>query len=407
MHILLTHVLIGRGGDAIQWSSLADAFRAAGHRVEVAGAHAIAPYRTVTAEARARGVGRRLPWWMRDLLEAALIPLAWSRAAWIARRCRPDVIVHRAATYDGTGVLLARTLRVPLVAFVDAHVPLERGFRGESYWAWLHRKSTAALGAAAACVVVPSEAVRDLCVALGVPPGRLVVEANGVAARHLRLGAEAARRSPPMAVPGRCTIGFVGSLSEWHRVDLLLEAASRLASRGDGIVYRLVIVGVGGTARELRRLAGRLGIEPLVEWRGALSHDAAVAAMEGFDVAVLPGTLPSGTPMKLAEYAAMGRPIVAPDLPNVRAMLPDGERAVLVAPGDPTALAEAVAALAASPDRARRLGEAARRWAQERTWEATAQRVVRAACDVAAPPARSAPAREGAAAALGGLGREP
>ncbi|MCL6554355.1 MAG: hypothetical protein K6W08_14730, partial [Firmicutes bacterium] len=102
MHILLTHVLIGRGGDAIQWSSLADAFRAAGHRVEVAGAHAIAPYRTVTAEARARGVGRRLPWWMRDLLEAALIPLAWSRAAWIASRCRTDVIVHRAATYDVT-----------------------------------------------------------------------------------------------------------------------------------------------------------------------------------------------------------------------------------------------------------------------------------------------------------------
>lgn len=407
MHILLTHVLIGRGGDAIQWSSLAEALRAAGHQVELAGAHAVQPYGAGGAGARARDAGRRLPWWMRDLLEAALIPLAWSRAWRLARRTPPDLIVHRASTYDVLGAALARTLRVPLVAYVDAHVPLERGFRREWYWAWLYRMAMAALDRAATRVVVPSAAVRDLCAALGVPAIRLVVEPNGVAERYLRLGAEAARRSPPLAAPGRCTIGFAGSLSAWHRVDLLLDAVARLTSRGDGVAYRLVVVGGGAGAIGLRRGAARLGIAPLVEWRGPLPHDAALAAMEAFDVAVLPGTLASGTPMKLVEYAAMGRPIVAPDLPNVRAMLPDGERAVLVAPGDPVALAEAVAALAAAPDRARRLGEAARRWAAGRTWEAMARRVVRVVPDAPTPPERPAPAQPTPAGALGGLRQEP
>jgi glycosyltransferase involved in cell wall biosynthesis len=116
--------------------------------------------------------------------------------------------------------------------------------------------------------------------------------------------------------------------------------------------------------------------------------------MEAFDVAALPGTLASGTPMKLAEYAAMGRAIVAPDLPNVRAMLPHDERALLVAPGDPVALAEAVATLAARPDRARRLGVSARRWAETRTWEETARRVLQAALDAAPPPVWGASARK-------------
>ncbi|MDI6773262.1 MAG: hypothetical protein QME77_11850, partial [bacterium] len=120
----MTFVAIGRGGDAVQWLALAEGFRLEGHAVTLAGANVIRPYSTGTATARLRGIVRRLPWWIRDAFEVALSVVTVWRAWQAARRRGADLIVHRATTYDLAGVALARLLRVPLVAHLDAHIPV-------------------------------------------------------------------------------------------------------------------------------------------------------------------------------------------------------------------------------------------------------------------------------------------
>ncbi len=79
--------------------------------------------------------------------------------------------------------------------------------------------------------------------------------------------------------------------------------------------------------------------------------------------------------MKLFSYMAAGRPILAPDLPDVREVLTDGQDARLVRPGDPAAAAAAVRALLAEPAEAERLACQAQRAAQQYTWAARAERV--------------------------------
>jgi glycosyltransferase involved in cell wall biosynthesis len=104
-------------------------------------------------------------------------------------------------------------------------------------------------------------------------------------------------------------------------------------------------------------------------------------------IVVLPNTASAisdryTSPLKLFEYLAMGRAIVASDLPSIREVLTDGVTASLVPSGDPVALAGALRALANDPARAAALGAEARRLAPRYTWSARAATIetVLAAC---------------------------
>jgi len=378
MRILFTYVTVGRGGDAVQLLALADALRGRGHDVSLVGAYPVAPYAFDTVGGRAKSLIRRLPWWVRDLLECGFDAGTTWRAARAARRQRVDAIIHRASVYDAGAAYLARRLRVPLMVYLDTHVEAERAFRGEGYWRALHAKAMRTLGRAADVIATPSRAVADYYIGLGLPADRIEIVRNGISERHIRTGREMADTHPPLADAGRCTLGFVGSLSRWHGVDLLLDALRHLRDAPpDGGDLRLVIVGRGTEEETLKARARALGVEGAVEWRGGLSHDEAVRAIGEFDIAMLPSTLPTGAPMKLSEYAAMARPVIAPDYPNIRELFTDNEEILLVPPGNSGALAQAVRSLVADPPMARRIGRAAQRRVSGYTWERTVDQLLR------------------------------
>jgi len=387
MRILLSYVVVGRGGDAVQVLALARAMRDRGHDVVVVGGHALTPYGFAGQGSRLRAVARRLPWWARDAAELVLGVAAARRAAGACLAARPDLIVHRPGLYDAAASHLARRWRVPLVLYLDSHVEAERGFRREAFWRRLHRRAMRTLGQRAVMAVAPSPAVADYYGRMGMPRDRIVVRRNAASERHLQWGADPVAAPPPFADPERCRVGFVGSLSRWHRVDLLIDALGHLVRGEIGGRRRwgLVVIGHGEEARALRVRAAAQGLTAVVDWRGPMGHDDAVRAMGTFDVAVLPDTLDTGAPMKLTEYAAMGRPMVAPDRPNIRELFVAGQEITLVPPGEARALAEAISALAQDPAAARQMAAAARARVLGCTWEALVDLL--AACAAATPRA--------------------
>jgi glycosyltransferase involved in cell wall biosynthesis len=112
-----------------------------------------------------------------------------------------------------------------------------------------------------------------------------------------------------------------------------------------------------------------------------VTHEDVPALLRAFDVCVMP--FPNTphyrtdmSPLKMFEYMAAGRAIVATDLPSVREVLTDGEDALLATPGSPKELANAIDRLIADPGLRARLGERARQRAQGFSWEARAQALV-------------------------------
>lgn len=366
MRILLSYGLVGRGGDAVQTRSLIAALHHLGHDVHPLGPTGLQPYQFSNPWARWRSRLRQLPWWAKDGLDLALN--LWFLPRLVRALRDPfDLVFDRANLYDPLGLLPAAVLRPPLIVYLDSPWPLERQFRGAGHFQRLHRRAMRALGERARCLVTVSQASKAHYVELGLPAEKIVVYPNGIPATWMDQGRKLARDRRPFAVPP-WTVGFVGSLSRWHRLDLLLEALARLQAQEPGR-WRLSVVGYGEDFARLQALAKALDLERWLTWHGPLSHREAFEQIARFDVGVLPGTLSTGAPMKLFEYAALARPIVAPDLANLREWFSD-EDVCFVPPDDAQALAGALQALGQDPQRAVRLGLSAQSTAAGYTWEA-------------------------------------
>lgn len=221
----------------------------------------------------------------------------------------------------------------------------------------------------AAGYVTITRALLDLLTGLFGPRSNTAVVPDGV-----RLAADRQWTAPP---PGPPLVGYAGHLYPWKGAAVLLEALALVpAARG------LVVGGHGaeGDLSRAREQAERLGLGGRVAFTGLVPPADVARHLERATILVLPN-LPTAissrftSPLKLFEYMAAGRAIVASDLPAVREVLRDGENAVLVPPGDARALATAIARLLESPERAARLARGAFDAAASFSWAKRAERL--------------------------------
>jgi colanic acid/amylovoran biosynthesis glycosyltransferase len=138
---------------------------------------------------------------------------------------------------------------------------------------------------------------------------------------------------------------------------VLLEAIADLRDRG--VEAEATIVGDGVRRATLERLAGDLGIADRVRFLGAVAPDRIPQELARADVFCLP-SFAEGVPVVLMEAMAMEVPVVASAVMGVPELVEDGTSGLLVAPGRPDAVADALATLAADPARRKALGRAGR-----------------------------------------------
>jgi glycosyltransferase involved in cell wall biosynthesis len=170
---------------------------------------------------------------------------------------------------------------------------------------------------------------------------------------------------------------YAGHLYPWKGVDILLRALVHVPTA------RAVIAGghpAEGDLRRLKELASSLGLEDRVTFTGFISRQAVAELLATADVLVMPHTATTvseryASPLKLFEYMATGKPIVASDLAAVREVLRDGENACLVKPGDERALADGIARVTIDADTAGRIARRAFDEASSFTWARRAERL--------------------------------
>ncbi|MGH9307844.1 MAG: glycosyltransferase family 4 protein [Vicinamibacterales bacterium] len=294
-------------------------------------------------------------------------------------RGRPDVVFTRDLGVAAMIAQVPRALRPALV--YESH-----GFSPDVS-AELHRNVATAKPASArklkrlaarealvwrdaAGYVTITKALADLLTTRFGPRGNVAVVPDGV-----RLPLERTWSPPPDGPP---TVGYAGHLYAWKGIDVLLEALAHVPG------VRGVIVGGHEAEPDLprvRRRAEQLGLTGRLEFTGLVAPAAVPAYLRAASILVLPN-LPTAistqftSPLKLFEYMAAGRAIVASDLPAIREVLRDDENAVLVAAGDAGALADAIQRLAGDPARAERLGRTAFDEAAAYTWRRRAERLL-------------------------------
>ena len=195
-----------------------------------------------------------------------------------------------------------------------------------------------------------------------------------VAPDGTRLAPDRTFRPPP---DGPATVGYAGHLYPWKGVDVLIESLTEVPD------LRALIVGGQPGERDrsrLEALAHARGLASRVEFTGWLKPGEVGQAIARCHVLALPNVRSTiseryTSPLKLFEYLAAGRAIVASDLPAIREVLADGVNALLVEPGRPLALASALQRLLTDPALAYRLARQAFDAATDYSWDSRAQRI--------------------------------
>jgi len=200
----------------------------------------------------------------------------------------------------------------------------------------------------------------------GMRPGDVTVVRNGPPARWTRLPLRA--RSGELR---RVRLAYLGAIAAQDGVDGLAEILACLQRRNPGIDAELTVIGDGDAREELEAAVARWGVSASVTVTGWVSGSRVPELLQDADVCVDPSPKTDlnerSTMIKVMEYLAMGKPVVAYDLLETRRTA--GDAAVFVEPGNPEAFAEAIADLAVNPAWRDELGQRARERARELTWE--------------------------------------
>lgn len=285
-----------------------------------------------------------------------------------------DFIYERYSLWSAAGVRLARRLQVPCAVEVNAPLLVEQ----KTYRKLVLEQEAAEIErevfSSANCLLAVSREVADYCLASGGSEAQVLVNPNSVNTTLFHPSV------PPVSLEGWAgagpVIGFCGSLKPWHGVEQLLAAFRQVKlQRPDA---RLLIVGDGPRKDWIDGFVEGSGLGDSICLTGWREYTQLPSLLTHMDVAVAPYPEIEGfyfSPLKVFEYMAAGRTVVASNIGQIRELIRDAETGLLFSPGDVTHLAACLLRALDDADLRARLGASAHESMQQRSWGSSARRV--------------------------------
>lgn len=238
-------------------------------------------------------------------------------------------------------------------------------------------------GNASKLVIITNALANDLKIKYNIPdqPGFTVIAPDGVDLERYEDLPTPRKARQSLGLPQRFTVGYTGHLYLGRGIGLILKLALRLPDIG--------FLVVGGEPEDVSRLKTQANDSGLsnVTVLGFMSNQELPHYQAACDVLLMPYqnhvAASSGgdisrylSPMKMFEYLACGRAILASDLPVLQEVLIHEENALILRADDAAAWEKALRQLSADPDFRARLGTGARNSAQKFSWVARAEHIL-------------------------------
>ena len=391
--ILYHHRTQALDGQRVHINAIQEALQALGHEVME-----VSP---LPATEQAGATSIRTP--RRRLFErmAAVAPkglyetaeLAYNLAAYRALssaivRFKPHFVYERYALNTVAGVWTSRRFGVPILLEVNSPLADEKRALGKLLFHKLSGRLERYTLVNATRVLAVTQVLADgLMRSTGLPQTRIKVVQNGA---DLDVNApNDSRRSAARRELGYTdedvVIGAIGFFREWHGIDMLLTAVAE--ARALFASARILLVGDGPAIPDLKQLSSRLGLEGVVTFCGAVAHDRVAHHLSAMDVVAIPRAVAYASPLKLFEYMAGAKAIVAPRQANLLEVVTDGVDAICFSESDRAGLQTALGRVVQDASLRNNLGREARATIERRcfTWNGNAERIIQTFEEVGAP----------------------
>lgn len=369
----------GTGAEAVHIAGIAGAFQRMGHEVgfeSPTGANPLetrgsSPFQRQSSDNRVNRWVDRCPGWLFEWLELGYNFIAAHRIR--DRICSEgvDLLYERHAFFLCSTAIIARRHRIPMILEVNELVGDER-IRAQPMLTRLARWTDRVAFRNASLIAVVSPHLRRRVLSLGIPPEKVVVVPNAVDPSEYPCESETATARRRLGLrPEDLVLGFVGWFVPWHRLDRLIHCFSKLSAEFPQAV--LVLIGEGELEAGLRTLCAELGLGDRVRFPGAIPHREIPGTLAALDVGLVPESNPYRSPIKLFEYLASGKAVVAPRTEPIASVVEDGQQAMLFDSSSAEDLTSVLRRVLADPILRERLGQAGRQHVLQRhTWDRNA-----------------------------------
>jgi glycosyltransferase involved in cell wall biosynthesis len=342
--VLHTEWSLGWGGQEIRIVAEMRAFSERGYRMELAcRAGSCVGEEAARAGFAVHHLGFRGPL---DLVTA----LRLARLA----RSRDIRLIHTHSSVDGwCGGLAGKLAGIPVVRSRHLASAVRAGLNARLVYGWLAQR-----------VISSGRHIRDELLALsGADPARHVSIPAGADATRFHPGVDAAAVRGELGIDAADqVVGIVAVLRSWKGHEILIEACERALPRLPRL--RLLIVGEGPIRGAIE---AKLALSPIGARTKLLGHrDDVPALMRAMGVCVLPSLKNEATSQVMPQAMLAGTPVICSSAGGLTEVVEDGVTGRIVAPGDVEALARALVAVWAEPERTRAMAERARAHALER-----------------------------------------
>ena len=215
---------------------------------------------------------------------------------------------------------------------------------------------------------------KDDFMKIGFKPEDVLVAPDGVNINEfaIDISKETAREKTNLPLDKKIVM-YAGHLFEWKGANVLAKAAE--------LINDALFVFVGGTERDVHNFRVQYGDKENIKIVGFKLHNEIPVYLKAADVLILPNSAKEEisrhytSPLKMFEYMASQRPIVASDLPSLREVL-NGANAVLVEPDDPEKLAAGIRKILNDSNLGNRISDKAFSDVQDYTWEKRAEEIL-------------------------------
>jgi len=195
-----------------------------------------------------------------------------------------------------------------------------------------------------------------------IPEEKVHVIPNGVDIDRFKPSKKCRRITSKYNLQRKIVLGFIGAFKEWHNIDQLIQVMDYVIKRYRNV--RFLLVGEGHKKKDVEDFIKKHCTNNII-LTGYVAPEEIPAYISSMDITLAPYTLQGeffyGSPMKIFEYMACGKPVVANRFNPIEAVINDEYNGFLVEPGDSRVFAERVIRLIQSRELRSMVGERARK----------------------------------------------
>jgi glycosyltransferase involved in cell wall biosynthesis len=222
---------------------------------------------------------------------------------------------------------------------------------------------------------VVSTPLKSHLVSLGIPEGHVVVMPNGANPKAFQSKIDGGRVRIKYGMQNKLVLGFVGILRPWHGLEMLIDVFNNLKPQECGL--HLFVIGDGPIQPALEALVVAKNLKESVTFTGRVPHEEMEEHVAAIDIAISPRATFYASPMKILEYMAMAKAVVAPDMENIRDIVDHGYDGILFEPENSNSLEKRLLELVENQAMRDELGRRARKKIENRlNWIQNARHIV-------------------------------